>query len=188
MILIMYLVFINVVTLLLYGLDKWKAKHGRFRIPEKVLLLFAVIGGAIGAFFGMYFFRHKIRKNKFRLTVPILFLIEALLIVFCLYQNHHIVVTTYSEENSRLPDGMDGFRIVQISDLHNQFFGFHEKHLLNRIKQCDPDFEIFPALSEGVHRKGRTTMVISRGMGNSIIPIRINNYPEIVVVELKKDG
>lgn len=106
MIIVIYLVFVNVITFLLYGMDKWKAKHGRFRIPEKVLLLSAMIGGAIGAFLGMQFFRHKTRKNKFRITVPILLIIELFLVGFCIYQNHHIVVTTYREDSSRLSGGM----------------------------------------------------------------------------------
>ena len=50
-----------------------------------------------------------------------------------------------------------------------------------------PDQGIFPKYTEGTHVEGNTTMVVSRGLGNSIIPVRIFNFPEIVYVELKAD-
>ena len=49
-----------------------------------------------------------------------------------------------------------------------------------------PDQGLFPKLTEGIHKKDNTTMIISRGLGNSIIPIRIFNRPEIIVVTLSK--
>ena len=47
--LLYYLIVINVVTFLVYGIDKWKAKQGSWRISEATLLILAVIGGSIGA-------------------------------------------------------------------------------------------------------------------------------------------
>ena len=49
--LLYYLIVINVVTFLLYGIDKWKAKKGSWRISEATLLILAAIGGSIGASF-----------------------------------------------------------------------------------------------------------------------------------------
>ncbi|MDE7083060.1 MAG: metallophosphoesterase family protein [Clostridia bacterium] len=43
----------------------------------------------------------------------------------------------------------------------------------------------FPKLTEGVHERGKTKMIISRGLGNSECPLRLFNRPEIVVVEIK---
>lgn len=48
-----------------------------------------------------------------------------------------------------------------------------------------PDQGFFPAYTEGAFTKENTTMIVSRGLGNSVIPIRINNRPEIVVVKLQ---
>jgi len=50
-----------------------------------------------------------------------------------------------------------------------------------------PDQGVFPEYDAGVYTEGTTTMVVSRGIGNSIIPVRINNRPELVVVELQKN-
>ena len=57
--LLYYLIVINVVTFLVYGIDKWKAKKGSWRISEATLLILAVIGGSIGAMLGMKVWHHK---------------------------------------------------------------------------------------------------------------------------------
>ena len=57
--LIYYLMVINIVTFLVYGIDKIKAKQGSWRISEATLLIFAVIGGSIGALLGMQVWHHK---------------------------------------------------------------------------------------------------------------------------------
>ena len=71
-----YLVFINVLTFLLYGIDKWKARRGKWRIPEETLIWLAIVGGSIGARLGMYLFRHKTKHKKFTLGIPAIFLIQ----------------------------------------------------------------------------------------------------------------
>jgi len=71
-----YFVFINVLTFLLYGIDKWKARRGKWRIPEETLIWLAIVGGSIGALLGMYLFRHKTRHKKFTLGIPAIFLIQ----------------------------------------------------------------------------------------------------------------
>ena len=71
-----YLLVINVVAFCLYGLDKWKAKHNRWRISEATLILSAVIGGSLGAFCGMNLFRHKTKHKKFMIGVPVILVIQ----------------------------------------------------------------------------------------------------------------
>ncbi len=67
---------VALLVLIVYGIDKAKAVRGAWRIPENVLLLLAVLSPA-GALLGMLIFRHKIRKPKFFVTVPLLLLLEA---------------------------------------------------------------------------------------------------------------
>ena len=57
---------INVVALLTFGLDKWRARRGSRRTPELTLVLFAVLGGWPGALLGMRTFRHKTQKKSFQ--------------------------------------------------------------------------------------------------------------------------
>jgi predicted MPP superfamily phosphohydrolase len=47
-----------------------------------------------------------------------------------------------------------------------------------------PDQGFFPKYTEGLYRVGETKLIVSRGLGNSIIPFRINNRPELVVITL----
>ena len=60
------ILFINVVTFLVYGIDKWKAKQGSWRISEATLLILAVFGGSIGALLGMKVWHHKTMHKKFK--------------------------------------------------------------------------------------------------------------------------
>ena len=78
----LYLFAINVVTFLLYGIDKWRAKRARWRIPEGVLLGLAAIGGSVGAWLGMGIWHHKTQHKKFRYGVPVMLLIQIALLVW----------------------------------------------------------------------------------------------------------
>lgn len=71
-----YIIGINVISFLVYGLDKWKARNEKYRISERTLLLLAAIGGSIGAYAGMQIFRHKTQKAKFYLGVPVIILLQ----------------------------------------------------------------------------------------------------------------
>lgn len=78
--LLYYLIVINIVTFLVYGIDKWKAKQGGWRISEATLLILAVIGGSIGALLGMKVWRHKTQHKKFKYGLPLSLIIQIILI------------------------------------------------------------------------------------------------------------
>ena len=72
-----WLAVANVTAFLLFGLDKWKAKRKRLdrdvmRIPERTLIGWALAGGSVGAILGMRLFRHKTRKAKFAVGLPLI--------------------------------------------------------------------------------------------------------------------
>ena len=78
--LLYYLIVINIVTFVVYGIDKLKAKQGSWRISEATLLIFAVIGGSIGALLGMKVWRHKTMHKKFKYGLPLILIIQIILI------------------------------------------------------------------------------------------------------------
>lgn len=76
------IIAINIITFLVYGVDKLKAKKGWWRIPEATLLMLAVIGGSIGAWCGIMVFRHKTKHLKFKIGVPLIFILQFALLVY----------------------------------------------------------------------------------------------------------
>ena len=83
--------------------------------------------------FNCMIFRHKTKEKKFCYTVSIFTVLWCAVWFFCLYQNYHIVITKYKYKADF------DCRIVQISDLHNQYFGINQGRLIDEMEQCDPD-------------------------------------------------
>ena len=81
---LIYFAIVNVVTFVLYGIDKFKAQHARWRIPESVLIGLAVIGGSIGAWLGMIIWRHKTQHKKFKYGIPLILIIQIGLLIWAL--------------------------------------------------------------------------------------------------------
>jgi len=272
----------------------------------------------------------KLSKKKLIIYAAVI----AVLAVFCIWQNNMLTVSEYSYKTDKIEAELDGFKIVQISDLHNKSFGKNQKRLIEKIKKLSPDIIVitgdiadsnhtdipktlefveesvkiaktyyitgnheywlddsefaeitesienlgavylsdetvnvakngksfaltgvddlslvnfsdhcpkldgdtlnvvlahepqffadysfhgnvdlvlsghahggqfilpfiggvvapdqgfFPEYTEGMHKMGNTSMIISRGLGNSVIPVRLFNYPEIVCVTLEKE-
>ena len=73
---IIWLCVANLAALILFGVDKKRAKEGRWRIPEKTLFLSAILGGSIGAILGMQLFRHKTKHWYFRYGLPAILLVQ----------------------------------------------------------------------------------------------------------------
>ena len=77
-----YLLGINAVTFIVYGIDKYKAKKAKWRIPEATLLLLAVLGGSIGAWMGMKVWHHKTMHKKFKYGIPAILMIQIALMAY----------------------------------------------------------------------------------------------------------
>ncbi len=84
-IIIIYLIIINLAGFLVMGLDKHKAKMGNRRIPENTLFGFTILGGGIGTIAGMYVFRHKTKKLKFKIGMPLILILEILIFIYFKY-------------------------------------------------------------------------------------------------------
>lgn len=75
---LLWLLVWNFVAFALMGVDKAKARRGRWRIPEKTLFLSAILGGSVGAMLGMSLFRHKTQHRRFRLGMPLILGLQVL--------------------------------------------------------------------------------------------------------------
>lgn len=75
---------VNLAAFLLMGIDKRRARLGKWRIPERTLLLACALFGAAGGLTGMHVFRHKTRKPRFRFGVPAMLALQAAAAVYLL--------------------------------------------------------------------------------------------------------
>ena len=85
-ILLAYLLLINIITYFTYAADKTKARQNKWRIPERTLILLALLGGSPAAPLAMKHCHHKTRHLKFKLGIPIILIIQ-IIITFFLYPN-----------------------------------------------------------------------------------------------------
>ena len=76
-----YLLIINIITFIIYGIDKYKSIKHKYRISEATLIILALLGGPLGAFFGMIVFHHKTQKKRFIILIPLIMLIWVYILI-----------------------------------------------------------------------------------------------------------
>ena len=74
-----YLIIINIMTFVLFAVDKFRAVNRQWRIRESVLLGVSIVGGALGGLLAMQIFRHKTKTAVFKFGMPIILLIQIVL-------------------------------------------------------------------------------------------------------------
>ncbi len=80
------LLALNLLTFIVYGIDKRKAVKKRWRIPEATLLCLAAVGGSVGAILGMRLWHHKTQHKKFKYGLPAILAIQLLLAGWICYR------------------------------------------------------------------------------------------------------
>ena len=81
-----YLLLLNLVAFVVYGIDKYKARKGKWRIPESTLLTLAMFGGSIGAWLAMKAFHHKTMHKQFYIGVPTIIILQLAFAVWLAYK------------------------------------------------------------------------------------------------------
>ena len=79
---IIYFVCINIIGFLAMWIDKRKAQKRAWRISEQALFYITLLGGGIGTITGMYMFRHKTKKLRFTIGLPVILISEIILVVY----------------------------------------------------------------------------------------------------------
>ncbi len=80
------LIVVSLITFVLYGVDKSKARRHAWRIPEKILLGFGLLGGAVGGLLGMNAFHHKTKHGYFWVVNILGLIIQAALFCLIIYK------------------------------------------------------------------------------------------------------
>lgn len=86
LIILIYFIVINITSAIVTVLDKFKAKHGKWRIPEKTLFILSAVGGAVGMYITMHLIHHKTKKMKFMVGIPAIFFSELLIVLVLLFK------------------------------------------------------------------------------------------------------
>lgn len=84
-IVIVYIVAVSVMAAILTILDKWKAKHNKWRIPENTLMLVGLLGGALAMYITMKTIRHKTLHKKFMIGLPTQILLHSILVLVVIF-------------------------------------------------------------------------------------------------------
>ncbi len=82
---LLYLLAVNLLLFAVMGIDKYKAKHQLWRIPERTLFVLAAIGGSLGGILGMRIFHHKTLHPQFRYGFPAILILQLILAGFLVY-------------------------------------------------------------------------------------------------------
>ena len=83
-----YAAVMSLITFAAFGIDKYKARTGRWRIRERTLFLLALLGGGVGAFLGMKVFHHKTLHKKFVIGIPIIMLTQLIFLGWLIWQTN----------------------------------------------------------------------------------------------------
>lgn len=82
---LIYLAAINLVAFFLYGIDKWKSRHDKWRVTEAKLIGIALLGGSVGALLGMKLWHHKTQHPKFRYGLPAILILHLAIAIVAVY-------------------------------------------------------------------------------------------------------
>ena len=83
--LLLYLVAINIIAFFLYGIDKWKARHDKWRVTEARLITISLLGGSLGAYLGMKVWHHKTQHPRFRYGLPLILFLHLAIAIATVY-------------------------------------------------------------------------------------------------------
>ena len=119
---------------------------------------------------------------KKTIKISLIFLIVVIIIIFSAF-NNNLKTVNYNIKTDKVSNSI---KLAVVSDLHCCLYGGGQFRIPFIGGLFAPGQGLFPKLTSGRHTKSGTDMIISRGIGNSSFPVRINNHPELVVVELKR--
>lgn len=79
------LIIMSIITFIMFGIDKFKAKHNKRRVKEKTLLELTILGGGIGSLIGRIIFRHKTNKIYFSIVIFLSIISQIFLLIYSIW-------------------------------------------------------------------------------------------------------
>ena len=156
-----YIVIVNILAFSLFGIDKSAAIQQKQRIPNRVLLLTAVVGGSLGSLVGMYTFRHKTKKWYYTITVPALLLIQIVAAVLLLSSCGSSYTRISQDEAMQMMQEQTDYLIVDVRRPDE----FAEGHIAGAINV--PSDDITDGMPELLPDKDQTLLIYCRSGNRS---------------------
>ena len=155
---LVYMLILNLTGFLICGIDKSRAKKGRWRISEGALLLVGLCGGCFGLLLGMSMFRHKTKHIKFKILAPlecVLWAVIVIHIVSAFTLDRQIQYLEVSYPSPKVSEALDGYTIAFVTDTHS--LPAEELHqVVDRINEYAPNLLLlggdFPSLKGAPER------------------------------------
>jgi len=157
--LLYYFIGINVLTFLVYGIDKMKAKRHSWRISEATLLTLAVIGGSIGALLGMRIWHHKTMHKKFKYGVPLILTVQiALLFLSSCRTSSYPTPSPNNTEQHHVSVIAD--RILTVSKSHPNGFTLN----IRTMTEPKVGIAVSYAATQNCHSRKQLNMVVNHAL------------------------
>lgn len=116
-------------------------------------------------------------------------LLLAFVMLFLHWNNKSIVITEYAYENGKLPKAFEGYRITQVSDLQSEYFGKHQKNLIEKVEKTNPDIIVYTGdLLDRNHTNFDAAEEAMKGLLKIAPVYYINGNHEMAVEENAMDG
>lgn len=110
-------------------------------------------------------------KKKSFIKLLLLIMLVCIFILFCYFQNSRLVTSFYQYKSDKLPADFGGFRIVQISDLHNAVFGKDNELLLRKMEELNPDIIVFTGDMADSNHTDIESLILFAGQAVNIAPV-----------------
>lgn len=119
----------------------------------------------------------KKRKRKERSFISTLFLlfvvIPSTILVYSHWDTQNLVTTTHTINSKKLPASFEGFRIVQLSDIHGKAFGEHQERLIQRVREAKPDIIVISGDSLDKHHENWDNALLLMKEARRIAPVYV---------------
>jgi len=135
---LIYLAVISLFAVILTLHDKSAARRNAWRVKERTLLAVSALGGSVAMFLTMLAVRHKTRRTKFMVGIPLIMLIQSVIIVFAF--NQSLSVSHYSVESEKINGQI---KLVLVTDYHSCDYGDGQRELIHATDAEQPDAILF---------------------------------------------
>ncbi len=180
-----YVAVLNLTGFLMCGVDKSRAKKGRWRVSEGALLFTGLCGGCFGLWLGMRVFRHKTKHLRFRILVPLecaLWAVAVIHLASALALDRQMQYLEVEYPSPKVSEALDGYTVAFITDTH-ALPADDRREVARRVNEYAPDILLlggdFPSTAGAPERSMEMFSTINAPDGVYGVEGNHDNYSEL---------